>query len=227
MTNTDDMTDAINHYIRTDLMGRIIHGFSTAFETPQPDDILLHEGGYQFRLFPGGEENPRLFTAEGIPLYRWDGGEVIQRSREEIADEIAALPPPPVYTDPYKAAISMILSQSAEALTDAQALSVAEVFPLWTAGWTGSQGAIVRDGEHLYRSLHDVTNTAQNTRPSDTPAMWTMVGDPQEEFPAWIPPTGAHNAYIKGDKVSYQGNEWVSQVAGNVWEPGVYGWNMV
>ena len=207
MTNTDDMTDAINHYIRTDLMGRIIHGFSTAFETPQPDDILLHEGGYQFRLFPGGE--------------------VIQRSREEIADEIAALPPPPVYTDPYKAAISMILSQSAEALTDAQALSVAEVFPLWTAGWTGSQGAIVRDGEHLYRSLHDVTNTAQNTRPSDTPAMWTMVGDPQEEFPAWIPPTGAHNAYIKGDKVSYQGNEWVSQVAGNVWEPGVYGWNMV
>ncbi len=221
------MTDATNHYIRTDLAGNILHGFSTAFETPQMDDILLHEGGYQFRLFPDGEENPSLFTMEGIPLYRWDGTEVIQRSREEIAEDIAALPPPPVYVDPYKAAVSMVLSQSAEALTDAQALSVAEVFPLWTTGWTGSQGAIVRDGEHLYRSLHDVTNTAQNTRPSDTPAMWTMVGDPQEEFPAWIPPTGAHNAYIKGDKVSYQGNEWVSQVAGNVWEPGVYGWNMV
>lgn len=46
-------------------------------------------------------------------------------------------------------------------------------------------------------------------------------------IPAWVQPTGAQDAYQIGDRVTYNGNTWVCAVANNVWEPGVYGWNVV
>ena len=86
------------HYIILDSESRIIYGFSNG---PQPDRdesgaICINEqGGYQFRLFPGGEENPQLYTMDGIPLYKWDGERVQQRTEEEIAADRAAIPAPP------------------------------------------------------------------------------------------------------------------------------------
>ncbi len=40
----------------------------------------------------------------------------------------------------------------------------------------------------------------------------------------WIQPTGAHDAYQMGDKVTHNAEVWVSTANDNVWEPGVYGW---
>lgn len=45
-----------------------------------------------------------------------------------------------------------------------------------------------------------------------------------EEWPEWIQPKGAHDAYSKGSKVSHNGGHWVSNLDANVWEPGVTGW---
>ena len=42
--------------------------------------------------------------------------------------------------------------------------------------------------------------------------------------PAWVQPTGAHDAYKKGNQVSHNGDTWTSSVDANVWAPGVYGW---
>ena len=76
------------HYVTTDGQGRIIDGWS---DGPRPDRdttnaICINEqGGYQFRLFPDGEENPPLYTMDGIPLYRWDGKRVMARTDGEIA----------------------------------------------------------------------------------------------------------------------------------------------
>ena len=86
------------HYIQSDSQGRIIAGWS---DGPHPemdtsDAICINEqGGYQFRLFPGREENPPLYTMDGIPLYRWDGEQVVSRTEEEIAADRAAIPKPP------------------------------------------------------------------------------------------------------------------------------------
>lgn len=44
-----------------------------------------------------------------------------------------------------------------------------------------------------------------------------------EEFPEWVQPTGAHNIYNIGDKVSYNGQHYVCTVDANVYAPGVYG----
>ncbi|MCL2751664.1 MAG: hypothetical protein FWE62_02795 [Firmicutes bacterium] len=65
------------HYIRVDGDDFIVYGFSTAFEAPVDGDICIDErGGYQFRLVPGGVENPALHTEDGEPLYRWVNGAV-------------------------------------------------------------------------------------------------------------------------------------------------------
>ena len=62
------------HYIRMDDGNRIVYGFSDAFQQPQEGDICINaQGSYQFRLFPGGEENPPLRDVCGVPLYYWDG----------------------------------------------------------------------------------------------------------------------------------------------------------
>ncbi len=83
------------HYIITDAQGRVTDGWS---DGPHPDRdtagaICINEqGGYQFRLFPGGEENPALYTMDGIPLYRWDGTQAVRRRSEEIeADRVPPL----------------------------------------------------------------------------------------------------------------------------------------
>lgn len=86
------------HYITVDADGRITDAWS---DGPHPDRdtneaICINEqGGYQFRLSPGGEENPALWDMDGIPLYKWDGAQVIQRTAEEIEADRASIPEPP------------------------------------------------------------------------------------------------------------------------------------
>ena len=50
-----------------------------------------------------------------------------------------------------------------------------------------------------------------------------------EEWPAWVQPTGAHDCYNTGDKVTYNGQHYVSKIDGNVWSPDAYpaGWEAV
>jgi hypothetical protein len=69
------MTDMYNkHFIRLDENNNIIRGFSDAFEQALEGDICINEeGGYQFRLFPDGEENPQLFNDDHEALYKWNG----------------------------------------------------------------------------------------------------------------------------------------------------------
>ncbi len=96
----EDMNFYNKHYIAVDERNRIVDGFSDAFRQPTDEHICINEqGGYQFRLFPDGEENPTLFDWDGmIPLYKWDG-EVIKRTAEEIeADRPVPEPVEPMPT---------------------------------------------------------------------------------------------------------------------------------
>lgn len=111
-----------------------------------------------------------------------------------------------------------------ETLDDTTITEHADIFPKWDENWTGKKGTILRDGDLLYRSIHDV-GKGQNVKPSDNPSMWTPIGDPREEFPKWSQPLGAHDAYALGDKAFHNNKKWISTVDGNCWEPGVYGWD--
>ena len=63
--------------------------------------------------------------------------------------------------------------------------------------------------------------------PDTAVSLWGEMSDPGEEFPEWKQPSGAHDAYAKGDKVSHNAKHWTSDIDANVYEPGVYGWTEV
>lgn len=51
----------------------------------------------------------------------------------------------------------------------------------------------------------------------------------EDEYPEYKQPTGAHDAYNIGDKVTYNGKKYVCKMNGCVWAPDVYpaGWEEV
>ena len=54
-------------------------------------------------------------------------------------------------------------------------------------------------------------------------------GTEPEEWPEWVQPTGAHDAYNTGDKVTFNGRHYTSKIDGNTWSPEAYpdGWEAV
>lgn len=85
------------HYVTVDDQGRVTDGWS---DGPFPGKdatgavCITQQGGYQFRLTSAGEENPALYTREGIPLYKLADGQVTARTAEELAADRAAMPAP-------------------------------------------------------------------------------------------------------------------------------------
>ena len=109
-------------------------------------------------------------------------------------------------------------------LSDETALTGVELFPPWSVGKAYATGDRVQYEGTLYKCVQAHTSQADWTPPA-TPALWTAVSI--DEYPAWVQPTGAHDAYSKGDKVTHNGKRWTSDVDNNTWEPGVYGWTEV
>lgn len=117
-----------------------------------------------------------------------------------------------------------IIEAAAQAgLDDDTAITAVELFPAWAIGVAYAVGARINYGGLLYKCAQAHTSQADWT-PEATPALWVRVDDPGEEWPEWRQPAGAHDAYEKGYKVSHNEKHWISDVDGNVWEPGVYGW---
>lgn len=122
------------HYITVD-NGRITDGFSSAFRQPQGSDICINEhGGYQFRLFPDGEENPPLTDMlTGCRLYRYDNGQVRKATDAELAAELAEIeankPPAPPTVEQQLTEVKTQLAQS-----DAAALELYELVISLTEG---------------------------------------------------------------------------------------------
>lgn len=77
------------HYIRVE-NGKVIKGFSTAFETPLETDICINEkGGRHFAI--DGEINPMLVDFENFThFYRYDT-ELRKATEEELAAELAEI----------------------------------------------------------------------------------------------------------------------------------------
>ena len=122
-------------------------------------------------------------------------------------------------------AIRRIIEQAAASLDDTAALEAPELFAAWAADTEYAVGDRRRDTSNglLYKCVQAHTSQ-EGWEPVNTPALWARVAEPGEEWPEWIQPTGAQDAYAKGDKVSYNEKHWISDVDSNVWAPGVYGW---
>ena len=156
-------------------------------------------------------------------------------STQQIADAgwveyVPPVVPPLPQTEPdYDQiinAVKRMLSQDIAELSDEDALDIAALYPTFVS----KIGEEVKAGERLWYDgkLYKVvqTHTVQDDwTPDILPALYTEVSI--AEWPEWVQPTGAQDAYNKGDKVSYNGAHWVSDIDANVYAPGVYGWTEV
>ena len=111
-------------------------------------------------------------------------------------------------------------------LSDDDALDGIELFPHWSSEKSYEVGDRVSFDGILFKCLQN--HDSQDTwTPSDSPSLWVRVDDTSIEYPEWVQPLGATDAYRLGDKVSHNGKHWISAIDFNTYEPSVYGWDEV
>ena len=120
--------------------------------------------------------------------------------------------------------LRQLIEQLAVTMSDETALTGVELFPMWAIGRAYATGDRVQHGGILYKCVQAHTSQADWT-PDATPALWVVVSI--DEYPEWVQPTGAHDAYNTGDKVSYNGKHYISTIDANTYAPDVYGWEVV
>ena len=79
--------------------------------------------------------------------------------------------------------------------------------------------------EQAFAQIKALGDRVEKLEAGETPE----PGPEPEEWPAWVQPTGAHDCYNTGDKVTYNGKHYISKLDGNVWSPDAYpqGWTEV
>ena len=103
------------------------------------------------------------------------------------------------------------------------------VFPAWETGKTYTIGEHVTYNGTLYKVVQAHTSQADWT-PDTVPALFTSNTTPSGEIvPEFVQPQGAHDAYAKGAKVSYNGKVYESLIDANVYTPDAYpqGWKEI
>lgn len=123
--------------------------------------------------------------------------------------------------------ITFVKMAEAGDIDDVTAGEHAELFGEWAYPVTYKEGQMRVDPADgcLYRVNAGQGHTSQQGwNPSLTPALWTKVADPAEEWPAWSQPICREDSYGHGAKTSHKDKHWTSDYEYNTWEPGVHGW---
>lgn len=85
-----------------------------------------------------------------------------------------------------------------------------------------SADAVVSHGGKAWRNLTPANVWAPGV------TGWRLLWASEQSAPAWVSPTGAHDAYRLGAIVTHKGKTWKNTGSdANVWEPGVFGWTEV
>ena len=119
--------------------------------------------------------------------------------------------------------LRQLIEQLAVTLGDETALTGVELFPAWVVGKAYAVSDRVQYNGTLYKCIQAHTSQS-DWMPSATPALWKTVS--LDEYPEWVQPTGAHDAYNIGDKVTYNGQHYICTSNANVYAPDVYGWQL-
>ena len=82
--------------------------------------------------------------------------------------------------------------------------------------------------DKFYKVLQDHTSQSDWT-PDTASSLYVEIADPSNEYSEFKQPTGSHDAYTKGSKVTFEGKHYISLIDANVYSPTAYpaGWNLV
>jgi hypothetical protein len=126
------------------------------------------------------------------------------------------------YTERARA-LRPYIEKASVSLADEDALQAVELFPQWVTGHGYAVDERLQYKNVLYRVIQAHTSQS-NWTPDITPALFVTVS--LDEWPEFVQPTGAHDAYKKGDKVMFEGKHYISLIDANVYSPTAYpaGW---
>lgn len=130
-------------------------------------------------------------------------------------------------------AIREAMDKAGATLTDELALECVRLYRPWEIGKAYKKDEFFTFGANgvgdpqLYKVNQDHTSQA-DWAPDKTPALYTPIGLDDDGYPVWSQPTGAHDAYNKGDIVNYNGTLYQSLIDGNAYSPDSYpaGWKV-
>ncbi|MBO5706414.1 MAG: hypothetical protein J6S05_05395 [Bacteroidaceae bacterium] len=122
----------------------------------------------------------------------------------------------------------------AASLSDEQALEIATIYDAWAADKNYAAGEFLTYGVNsvgdpqLYKVVQAHTSQL-DWLPDLSPSLYVAIGLDEKGYPVWSQPTGAHDAYNKGDIVDYNGVLYESLMDGNTHSPADYpaGWKAV
>lgn len=128
------------------------------------------------------------------------------------------------------------LQMFAASLDDEKAMEVATIYDPWVVGKAYNGGDLFTYGVNavgdpqLYRVNEGKNHISQaDWIPGVEKSLYTAIGLDDSGYPVWSQPTGAHDAYNKGDIVDYNGTLYQSLIDGNTYSPEAYpaGWEAV
>ena len=129
----------------------------------------------------------------------------------------------------WTAIMKLAVKQARQVTDDTEALSLQILYKQWDnqIGKTLQVGEYINYNGILYKVLQQHTVQAEWI-PDLTPSLFAKVlVDPTgETILEWEQPDST-NPYMKGDKVTHNGQTYICDIDNNVWEPGVYGWSIV
>lgn len=113
--------------------------------------------------------------------------------------------------------------------TNEQAFIMRYLYP----EWSGESVSYKKNDRFMYQDkfykvLQNHTSQADWT-PDTASSLYVEIANPAEEWPEFKQPTGAHDAYAKDAKVTFEGKHYKSLIDANTYSPTTYpqGWELV
>ena len=159
---------------------------------------------------PGKNVFPDAKTAI---VTRNDGGEYVFRAQKDIEENTTV-----------NGIVFVTMAESGQ-IDDVTAAEHPGLFEHWSypVEYKAGQLRVDPNDGALYRCIQPHTSQ-EDWNPAAAVSLWTKAADPAEEWPEWSQPVGAHDAYNKGDKVTYKGRHFISLIDANIYTPTVHGW---
>jgi hypothetical protein len=113
-------------------------------------------------------------------------------------------------------------------LTDTQAYTFRYLFPTFEIDKSYEVGERIIYEDKFYKVI--TTHTSQADWTQDVAvSLFVEISDPAIEYPEFKKPINAETAYMTGDKITFEGNKYVSTMDNNVYSPTEYpqGWEAI
>lgn len=179
--------------------------------------------------------NITRYASDGSVLEHYDD------AARTVTDYTADPPTVRPYTPEENAAADAAAQVQADAAAQVDRFAAVEAAVLATVNltakpWTpvtGAHNAVpplaerIMDDGHTYRNI---SGQWLSHSPYEYPRGYECLDcEPVADWAPWVQPvpgSGTNEPYPKGAKVTHKDQRWTSNLDGNVWEPGVYGWTL-